>query len=174
MPGARVAHNAPAVLAGGHAASCEAPQPLGELLVRQSQRGVHVGALRVSVIRSPPWPAECAVEHFFDGTQGGSVVLGTDQLAEAGERSIEKLGLGRGQVVELGDVEMFPQLFASADLLSTSVATFCAIVPSEFMCCGAVLEQARCSTPVGWPAAPRSLCEPDCMLLIVGVLWTML
>jgi hypothetical protein len=37
---------------------------------------------------SPRWPAERAVKHVFDGTQGDPIVLGTDQETEAGERSI--------------------------------------------------------------------------------------
>ena len=45
-----------------------------------------------------PWLAECSVEHLFDGTQGDPIVLGSDQEVEPGERSLEKLGLGRGQI----------------------------------------------------------------------------
>jgi hypothetical protein len=36
------------------------------------------------------------------------------------------------------------------------------------------LSRRACPSPAGRPAGPRGLCEPDCMLLIVGVLWTML
>jgi hypothetical protein len=58
-------------------------------------------------------------------------------------RSIEKLGLDCGQVFELGDFQLVPQVFAFADLLSTGVATSCAILTREFLPCGVVLEQAR-------------------------------
>jgi hypothetical protein len=78
-----------------------------------------------------PWPAKSPVEHLLDGTQGDSIVTGVDQEVEPGERSIEKLGLGRGQVFQLRDVELLPQLLASADLLSTSVAASCPIFTRE-------------------------------------------
>jgi hypothetical protein len=38
----------------------------------------------------------------------------------------------------------------------------------------AVLEQARLCGAVDWPAGPRSLREPHCMLPIAGVLWRVL
>jgi len=98
--------------------------------------------LLAAVLISLPWPAECAVEHLLHGTQGDSIVIGTDQEVEPGERSIEELGLGRSQVFELRDVELLPQLFASADLLCTGVATSCSILTRECVSCGAVLEQA--------------------------------
>ena len=78
-----------------------------------------------------PWPAECAVEHFFDGTQGDPIVLGSNYEVEPGERSIEKLWLGGGQLFTVRDVELFPQLSASADLLRTGVATSYAILTRE-------------------------------------------
>jgi hypothetical protein len=126
--------SAPAVLAGGDAASCEAPQPLRELLVRQSQRGIHVAVLgRPTVLLLLPRPPERAVEHLFDSTHGDPIVLGTDQEVEPGERSIEKLGLGRLQVLELRAVELLPQLFAFEDLLSTGAATSCAILSRKYV-----------------------------------------
>jgi hypothetical protein len=123
--------NGPAALAGGHAASGTALNKGSEFFPRCSQRGVHVRAVGVSEIMSLSWPTECPVEHLFDGTQGDPIVLGSDQEIEAGECSIEKLGLGRGQVFEIRDVEPVPQLFASADLFSTGTATSCAILWSE-------------------------------------------
>jgi hypothetical protein len=62
----------------------------------------------VSEIMSLPWPPQCAVEHLFDGTQGDPIVLGSDQKGEAGERSVEELRLGRGQVFALRGVELLP------------------------------------------------------------------
>ena len=102
-------------------------EPFGELLVRPRQSGLHVGPLLERVM-SLPWPAERAVEHLLDGTQGDPIVLGTDQEVEPGERSIEKLGIGRGQVFELRDVELLSELFTSAHLLSTGLTTSCAIL----------------------------------------------
>jgi hypothetical protein len=85
---------------------------------------------------SLPWPAECAVEHLPDGTQGDSIILGTDQEVEPGECSIEKIWLSRSQVFELRDLELLPQLFAFVDLLCTGVATSCAILRRECVGCG--------------------------------------
>src|SRR5215218_4611281 len=90
-----------------------------------------------------PRPAERSVEHLLDGTQGDPIVLGTEQEVEPNERSIEKLGLGHGQVFQLRDVELLPQLLSFADLLRTGLATSCAILRRASVGCGAVLEQAR-------------------------------
>jgi hypothetical protein len=90
-----------------------------------------------------PRPADCSVEHLFDGTQGDPIVLGPDQETEAGERSIQKFGLGRNQVFKLRTVELVPQLFAPADHLSTGVTTSCAILSRESVGWGAVFEQVR-------------------------------
>jgi len=90
-----------------------------------------------------PWPAERAIEDLLDGAQGNPIVFGTDQEVEPGERLIEKLGLDRSQVFKLRAVELLPQLFAPADLLSTGVTTSCAILWRESVGRGAVFEQAR-------------------------------
>jgi hypothetical protein len=92
---------------------------------------------------SLPWLAKRAVEHLFDSTQGDPIVLGTNQETEPREGSIEKLGLGRRQVFEIGDVELLPELFAPADLVGTGVATSCAIRWRESVGWGAVFEQVR-------------------------------
>jgi hypothetical protein len=120
-----------------------------ELFPGRSQRSVHVRTLRVSVLSSLPWSAERAVKCFPDRTQGDPIVLGTDQEAQPGQGSIEKLGLGCGQVFEFRAVELLPQLFASADLLSTSMATPGAILTRECVRCGAILE----------PTHPLGLCR---------------
>jgi len=73
---------------------------------------------------------------------------------------------------ELRDVELLPQLFASADLLSTGVATSCALLGRQCVGCGAVLEQARVFNAFRLTAESERFSEPDFML--VGVLWTML
>jgi hypothetical protein len=109
-----------------------------------------------------------------DGTQGDAIVLRTDQEVERDERLIEEFGPGRGQVFELGDVELVPQLLASADLLRTDVATSCAIPWRELVGRGAVLEEARLFNACPLAGTSRRLCKVDCMFLIVGVLWTML
>jgi hypothetical protein len=90
-----------------------------------------------------PRPAESAVEHLLDGTQGDPIVVGTNQGIEPNERSIEKLDLGRGQVLVPRNVELLPQLLGSAALLGTGVPTSCAILTRERVGCGAVFEQAR-------------------------------
>jgi hypothetical protein len=116
--------DAPAALAGGHAASGTALYQGSKLFPRRSQRGVHVRPLGVSEIMSLPWPTECAVEHLLDGTQGDPIVLGSDQEIEAGERSIEKLGLGRGQVFE-------PRSSLRAPRRRTGPSALCAFASSQ-------------------------------------------
>jgi hypothetical protein len=105
---------------------------------------------------SLPWPTECAVEHLFDSTQGDPIVLRTDQEKEAGEGSVEKLRFGSGQVFDLRDIELFPQLFTSADLLSTGVATSRAILWREDVGWGAVLEHAGLLRAVRSPLGSRA------------------
>jgi hypothetical protein len=95
------------------------------------------------MLLSLPWPAERAVEDLLDGTQSDPIVLRTNQEIETGERSIEQLELGRSQVFEFRAVELLAQLFASADLLGTGVATSCAIRWRESVGWGAVFEQVR-------------------------------
>jgi hypothetical protein len=122
-----------------------------------------------------PWPAERAIEHLLDGTQGDPIVLGTEQEVEPGERSIEKLGLGRGQVFKLRAAELLPQLFAPADLLSTGVSPRARSSGVNRWAGAPFLSRRDSLEPVlCWPPGSGHACELDRTLLIVGVLWTML
>jgi hypothetical protein len=164
-----VPDHAPVALAGGHATSGTALDQGGELLPRLRQRGVHVGSLRASKIMSWRRPAECAVEHLLDGTQGDPIVLRTDQETEAGERSIEKLGLGRSQVFEVRAVELLTQLLAPA-IFSARACPPRARSSGVKAWAGAPFLSGRDSLErVGSPLGSRRLCELDSMLLIVGV-----
>jgi hypothetical protein len=79
---------------GGHAARGMAVNQRSELLPRPRCRRLHVRPGRASMLLSLSWPAERAVKHLLDGTQGDSIVLRTNQEIEAGERAIELIGTG--------------------------------------------------------------------------------
>jgi len=131
--------------------------------------GSRAGALRLSrevaLDRGPRklWLAEHPVEDLDGSTQGNPIIVRGKQESQTDDRPIEKLGLG--EILKLLDLELFAKILAPAEPLSACVAPLRAILASELMGFGAVLEQGGRG---GLIALRRAVREPT---LVWPMLW---
>jgi hypothetical protein len=109
------------------------------------------------------WLAEHPVEDLDGSTQGNPIIVRGKQESQTDDRPIEKLGLG--EILKLLDLELFAKILAPAELLSACVAPLRAILASELMGFGAVLEQGGRG---GLIALRRAVREPT---LVWPMLW---